>query len=163
MADHGKLYSGFDTIYAEAMFALCREADVMIPNITEAAMMADMPYRDDFDESYIRELLAKLDGGDVVLTGVGYREDETGIMVRTGGELFYHKHFRINQNYHGTGDMFAACFTGAWMQGKTMAEAVALAGEFTRKSIEATYENPAHWYGVKFETVLPWLTETLSL
>ena len=47
------------------------------------------------------------------------------------------------------------------MQEKTMEEAVRIAAEFTLRSIQATYENPAHWYGVKFETVLPWLTKEL--
>ena len=161
MADHGKLYSGFDENYAKAMFALCEEADVMIPNITEAAMMAGMPYQETYDEAYIAALLENLPGRDVVLTGVGYDPAETGIMVSSQGNLHYHKHPRVGKNYHGTGDMFAACFTGSWMQGKSMEEAVAIAGEFTKRSIENTYANPAHWYGVKFETVLPWLVNTL--
>ena len=161
MADHGKLYSGFDAAYAEAMKALCLRADVMIPNITEAAMMADMPYREDFDEAYISELMRKLGGKNVVLTGVGYAAEETGIAVRAGEELFHYSHAKVAKSYHGTGDMFAACFTGAWLQGKSMADAVEIAGEFTRRSIEKTYRNPAHWYGVKFETQLPWLTDVL--
>ena len=36
MADHGKLYSGFDAAYVEAMKALCAKADVLLPNLTEA-------------------------------------------------------------------------------------------------------------------------------
>ena len=161
MADHGKLYSGFDAAYAEAMKALCLKADVMIPNITEAAMMAGMPYRETYDEVYIAALLDALGGKDVVLTGVSYDPAETGIVLRKDGALHYHKHNRAGKNYHGTGDMFAACFTGAWMQEKSMEEAVRIAGDFTLRSIQSTYENPAHWYGVKFETQLPWLTRQL--
>lgn len=161
MADHGKLYSGFGEAYAEAMGRLCMEADVMIPNITEAAMLAGVPYQEDYDEGYISGLLQSLGGKDVVLTGVGYSPAETGIMLRSEGSLHYYKHARVEKNYHGTGDMFAACFTGAWMQEKTMEEAVKIAGEFTRRSIENTYYQPVHWYGVKFETVLPWLMDTL--
>ena len=161
MADHGKRYSGLSEEYAKAMQELCMQADVMIPNITEAAMMAGFPYREDYDESYIRQLMETLGGGNVVLTGVGYQPDETGILVRNGGEISHHPHAKVGKSYHGTGDMFAACFTGCWMQGKPMEEAVEIAGEFTRRSIAETYRNPAHWYGVKFETVLPWLAETL--
>ena len=138
MADHGKLYSGFDVAYAEAMRDLCLRADVMIPNITEAAMMAGMPYQEDFDEQYVAQLMRNLAGKDIVLTGVGYRADETGIAVREGEELFHYSHPKVAKNFHGTGDMFAACFTGAWLQGKSMADAVRIAGEFTRKSIEET-------------------------
>lgn len=161
MADHGKLYSGFDSAYAEAMGRLCAKADIMIPNITEAAMMAGMAYRTDFDESYIDELLDRLPGKDVVLTGVGFSPDRTGAAVRRGGEVTFFHTPKVGKSYSGTGDMFAACFTGALMQEKTLAEATSLACRFTLRAIEATEENPAHWYGVKFETALPWLIKQL--
>ena len=157
MADHGKLYSGFDADYAKAMQMLCERADVMIPNITEAAMMTGMPYREDYDEGYITELLSKLRGRDVVLTGVGYAPTRTGIATRIDGEIAYYEHARVGKNYHGTGDMFAACLVGSWMQDKQLTEAVRIAGDFTLRCIRNTLEAPAHWYGVKFETALPWL------
>lgn len=161
MADHGKLYSGFDSAYAEAMGRLCEKADIMIPNITEAAMMAGMEYRADFDESYIDELLDRLPGKDVVLTGVGFAPDRTGAAVRRGGEVTFFHTPKVGKSYSGTGDMFAACLTGALMQEKTLEEAASLACRFTLRAIEATAENPAHWYGVKFETALPWLINQL--
>lgn len=161
MADHGKLYSGFDDSYAEAMQKLCEKAHIMIPNITEAAMMAGMEYRADFDESYIYELLDRLCGKDVVLTGVGFSPDRTGAAVRRGGEVSFIHTPKVGKSYAGTGDMFAACFTGALMQEKSVEEAVSLACRFTLRAIENTAENPAHWYGVKFETVLPWLIREL--
>lgn len=161
MADHGKLYSGFDTAYAEAMQALCEKADMMIPNITEAAMMTGLPYRETYEESYIADLLKALGGRDVVLTGVSREAGKTGMAIRRDGKVSYYQHARIGKSYHGTGDMFASAFVGSLMQEKTMEEAVSIAGEFTLRSIQATFENPAHWYGVKFETVLPWLTKKL--
>ncbi len=162
MADHGKLYSGFDAAYAEAMGALCRKADVILPNITEAAMLADMPYREALDAHYVTELLDALNHPNVILTGVGYREGETGVVVQEAGARWHYAHSRIGKSYHGTGDIFAACFTGAWMQGKTMFEAVKTAADFTCKCIENTEKAPAHWYGVKFETALPELIRMLQ-
>ena len=161
MADHGKLYSGFDEAYAQAMQRLCEKADIMIPNVTEAAMMAGLPFRADLDEDYVRDLLKRLGGKNVVLTGVGFQSEQTGVAVRQDGFVSFFHHKRLERNFHGTGDMFAACFTGCLMQGKPMEEAVRLASEFTCRSIENTIENPAHWYGVKFETALPWLIKTL--
>ena len=161
MGDHGKLYSGFDGHYAAAMQKLCEKADIMMPNITEAAMMAGMEYRPDFDEAYIRELLDKLGGRNVVLTGVGFSERQTGAAVRQGGNVGFIHTEKINQSYAGTGDIFAACFTGCLMQGKSMESAAELACGFTLRSILATAAAPAHWYGVKFETALPWLINTL--
>lgn len=161
MADHGKLYSGFDEVYAKAMQVLCEKANVMIPNITEAAMMAGIPYRESYDEAYIFELLNALPGESVVLTGVSYSPDTTGIAIRAGERTSYYPHAKVGKNYHGTGDMFAACFVGCLMQDKSLDEAVKIAGEFTLRSIRATFDNPAHWYGVKFETALPWLMKEL--
>ena len=161
MADHGKLYSGFDDSYAKAMQKLCEKAHIMIPNITEAAMMTGFPYRECYEESYITRLLDALGGGDVVLTGVSLSEDMTGMAIRRDGQVSFYQHARIGKSYHGTGDMFASAFVGSLMQEKTMEEAVRIAGEFTLRCIQATFENPAHWYGVKFETALPWLVREL--
>ncbi len=163
LADHGKRYSGLSEEYAGAMEALCRRADIILPNITEAAMMAGLPYRETLDEGYVSDLLEKLDHPKVVLTGVGYEEGHTGVAVKDEEQIFHYSHPKIGKSYHGTGDMFAACFTGALMQEKSMTDAVKLAADFTCKAIANTAENPAHWYGVKFETVLPELIRMLEL
>ena len=162
MADHGKLYSGFDEAYAKAMKGLCRKADIILPNITEAAMFAGMPYRASIDEGYVRQLLEKIQHPCVVLTGVGYDERETGAAVYRDGRIDFYIHPRADRNFHGTGDMFAASFTGALMQEKTLLESAKIAADFVRKAIENTCAEPAHWYGVKFETALPDLIRWLN-
>ena len=161
MADHGKLYSGFDGAYAKAMQKLCEKADIMLPNITEAAMMSGLEYVGDFDTEYIDNLMEKLPGRDVVLTGVGFSPNRTGAAVRHDGEVTFFETPKVGKSYSGTGDMFAACFAGSLMQGKTMEEAASIACRFVLRAVEATAENPAHWYGVKFETALPWLIKQL--
>lgn len=162
MADHGRLYSGFDDNYAKSMERLCRKADIILPNITEAAMFARMPYRSSPDETYVRALLKKIHHPCVVLTGVGYDDTQTGAAVFREGRVECYLHPRAQQNFHGTGDMFAAAFTGALMQNKTLLESVKIAADFVCKAIENTCAEPAHWYGVKFETALPDLIRWLS-
>lgn len=162
MADHGKLYSGFDEAYAKAMKGLCWKADIILPNITEAAMFAGMPYRASLDEGYVRQLLEKIQHPCVVLTGVGYDERETGAAVYRDGRIDFYIHPRADRNFHGTGDMFAASFTGALMQEKTLLESAKIAADFVHKAIENTCAEPAHWYGVKFETALPDLIRWLN-
>lgn len=157
MADHGRLYAGLDEAYAEAMMKLCRKADVMLPNITEAAMMTGVEYRENLDEEYVRRLLNGLACADVVLTGVGFEASQTGAAVRCGGDISFYHHSKVGKSYHGTGDIFAACLTGSLMQDLSLTEAMKIASDFTLRCIQNTYENPAHWYGVKFETALPWL------
>ena len=163
MGDHGKLYPGFDMNYALAMADLCACADVILPNVTEACMMTGTEYRQELDEEYVAALMNKLEAlcPNVVLTGIGYNPDETGVMVSRNGQRWHYVHKRIPKNSHGTGDVFASVFVGAWQQGKTMEEAVKIAADFTARCIEITCEDPNHWYGVKFEALIPELVKTL--
>ena len=162
MADHGKLYSGFDAAYADAMKKLCERADIMLPNITEAAMMTGLSYSEIYDEAYIRELLSRLGGKDVVLTGVGFTQNQTGAAIRSDGQISFYHHNRFEKSYHGTGDLFAASLTGAIASGKNLHQAAQIASDFTCKCIEITFAQPAHWYGVKFEKALPYLYSLLN-
>ena len=162
MADHGKRYSGLSEEYAREMEALCRKSDIILPNVTEAAMFAGMPYEEELTEAYVSALLDGLNHPCVILTGTGYQPDMTGVTVREGTEQTGYSHPKIGKSYHGTGDMFAACFTGALMQGKSKQRAVQIAADFVCKAIARTAEAPAHWYGVKFETALPDLIRMLE-
>ena len=161
MADHGKLYSGFDNNYAKAMSNLCSMADIVLPNITEAAMLTGIEYRDALDEAYIQSLMNGLKTKTVVMTGVGFGSGQTGAAICTDSLISYYHHDRVGRNYHGTGDIFASCFTGVLMQGYSIFDSVRVAADFTCKCIQNTFAEPAHWYGVKFETALPWLMKTL--
>lgn len=162
LADHGKMYSGLLDAYAQAMADLCRRADIILPNVTEAAMFSGTEYHHKLSGDYISQLLNKLNHPCVVLTGVGYQELETGIVIYKDGIQQHYAHKKVGKSYHGTGDMYAACFTGALLQGRTELEAAQIAAAFVCKSIENTLINPAHWYGIKFETVLPWLASQFN-
>ena len=162
MGDHGKLYSGFDEAYAQAMKGLCEKAEVIIPNITEAAMMAGLPYRETYDEAYIHSLVMGLKAPCVVLTGVSFSPEETGVVVASNGVIRYHSHKKLPRSYHGTGDIFAAAFVGAWTSGKKLFDSAVIASEFTALCIEETWKTPAHWYGVKFEPCLDKLIQMLK-
>ena len=160
MADHGKLYSGFDGEYVLAMKRLCERADVILPNLTEAALLTGAPWEDRADEDYARKLLELLPNDRVVLTGVG--EEDTGLLLRGGGEVKRYAHARLPGSYSGTGDLFAAAFAGALASERGMYESAKIAADFTCECIECTRKQPAHWYGVKFEPVLRFLTKMLE-
>ena len=93
MADNGKLYPAFDADYVEAMKTLAFSADLILPNITEACFLTGLEYRTVYDEAYIEALLDALSARGargIVLTGVGYREGRTGVVVQSGGERRYY-------------------------------------------------------------------------
>ncbi len=167
MADNGSLYGAFDQAYVEGMKRLMAKGDYILPNITEAAFLADMPYEESYDETYVRELLGKLvalGAKNVVLTGVGYSEDRTGVVVygAEDSSYDYYEHAKLPGGCHGTGDVYASVFTGMLLGGKTAVEAARIAADFTVECIEKTQGDPSHWYGVKFELAIPDLVKHLG-
>lgn len=157
MADNGRLYAGFDAAFVEEMKKLTFCADIILPNITEACLLSGIEYRESYDEAYIDALLAALRSAGartVVLTGVSYTDDTTGIVILEGDTKSYYTHRKSPRSSHGTGDVFAAAFVGAYVRGKSAYEAAGIAGEYTLRCIENTVDDPGHWYGVKFEPLL---------
>ncbi len=161
MADNGKLYPAFDMDYVRKNTELCAEADIIVPNITEAALMTGMDYREEYDEAYIRELLSRLNelGARIsVLTGVSLEKGKTGVMgyERETGEYYVYQNRRIDAAYHGTGDLFSSTCVGEIMRGKNWRDAMRIAADYTAHTIEVTLRNPRKpWYGVDFESTIP--------
>ena len=165
MADNGKLYYGFDEEFAQEMAKLCASADIVLPNITEACFMTGMEYKSEYDESYIASLLSALEAKgmkNVVLTGVGYDAETTGVIVKTGETVKYYRHRRVPGGCHGTGDVFASAFTGALLNGFGEFDSARIAADFTLSCIEKTLGDDSHKYGVKFELAIPELIRMLG-
>jgi pyridoxine kinase len=165
MADNGKLYPIFNMEYVDAMRVLCGEADILVPNITEACFLTGEEYKETYDEGYIRSLAEKLvalGAKTVVLTGVGYEPDTTGVVVYENGKMNYYKHDKMAKGSHGTGDIYASAFVGALMNDKSVYEAAKIAADYTVKCIMNTRGDADHWYGAKFEPVLRELIDMLG-
>ena len=164
MADNGKLYAGFDEAFAKTMGELCSAADIILPNITEACLVTGSEYQEEYGRQYILGLekkLAAMGPKTVVLTGVSYAPDRTGVAVYEDGIEHYYEHRRLSKNCHGTGDVFASAFTGAMMRGHSAYEAAKIAADFVVLCMENTIDDADHWYGVKFEPMLPELIKAL--
>ncbi len=168
MADNGKLYPAFDMHYAKKNAELCAIADITVPNITEASFMTDMPYKETYDESYVKEMLGKLAalGTKIpVLTGVSLSEGKTGAMGydTEKDEYFVYQNDRIDAAYHGTGDIFSSVCVGGILSGLGYTDALKLAADYTAKTIAVTKNDPAGpWYGVNFEETIPLLVKDLE-
>lgn len=165
MGDNGKLYSIFDLTYAKEMAKLCAMADIILPNITEACFMTGLEYKEEYDENYVEEILSaleKMGAKTIVLTGVSYTSDTTGVVVYENGEKQYYRHKKIEKGCHGTGDVYSSAFVGAYLNGKTLYESAKIAADYTLKCIENTQGDKNHWYGVKFETAIDYLIDNLK-
>lgn len=165
MADRGELYPVFDMDFVQGMKKLVGEGDIVLPNITEASLLTDTEYREEYDEEYICGLMEgihRLGAGTVVLTGVSYDAHSTGVLVSAQGKQTYYRHELLDRGCHGTGDVYASSFVGAYMHGKTVPEAARIAADYTLACIKNTLDDPDHWYGVKFEPVLGELIKALK-
>lgn len=165
MADNGKLYPIFDMAYVEAMKTLIAKADYIIPNLTEACFLTDVPYQTEYDQQYIETILNKLtDLGckAVIFTGISYKENRTGVVIFKDGVSTYYEHEKLPVTCHGTGDIYASAFVGALVRGKTPYNAAKIAADYTVACIKETLKLDNHWYGAAFEPVLPKLIEMLN-
>ncbi len=157
MADNGKLYPGFDNEFVEAMKGLCGKADYIVPNITEACFLTDTEYKTEYDRAYVDELLEKmvaLGCKNIIFTGISYAPETTGVVVYEDGKYSYYEHEKLSNSCHGTGDIYASSFVGAYVRGKSAFEAAKIAADYTVECIKATAGEDNHWYGAKFEPVL---------
>lgn len=178
MADNGKLYPGFTPEFAKAMAGLCAEADIIVPNLTEASFMLGIPYvGSGYDEAYIKGLLKQLAGlgaKQVVLKGIEFKTNQeslVGVARKIGiasynaedGRISWYFHRKMKISFHGTGDIFASVLTGALVRGLSLEKAYALAGDFVVESIKKTISHENYnTYGVDFESAFPMLVRRLA-
>lgn len=168
MADNGKLYPGFDMGMVEAMRNLVSKADIIVPNLTEAAFLLGEEFHrpGEYGEDYIKSTLVKLAGLGAkiaAVTGVNYNGKEQGVMgynSRTGEFTWYFSE-NLPISCHGTGDVFSSSMFGALVLGKSLAESEKIAVEYTVDCIRHTMGDSSHWYGVKFEECMPDLIRML--
>lgn len=168
MADNGKLYSGFTPEFARSMGELCSKADIIIPNLTEAAFMLGEPYCPDYDEEYIRGLLRRLTDlgcGTAALTGIGFKDDEIGVYAynKSTDSYFFYANEKLPCAFHGTGDIFASATVGALMRGYSTEESLRIAVDFVLECMKRTMNDPDHrFYGVNFEEAIPYYINLLG-
>lgn len=159
MADHGKLYPALNEDIVDGMRTIVREADLILPNLTEASFLLDVPYKESYTRDEIGVLLKSLAemGPEVsVITGVSYQPDKLGAVAYTKSTGEFTEYFADYQpkSYHGTGDIFSSVAIAEYLRGKSLHDALGEACEFIVKCIKKTMPDPEHWYGVKFEEVL---------
>ncbi|MCR5015730.1 MAG: pyridoxamine kinase [Ruminococcus sp.] len=167
MGDAGRLYAGFTDELVSGMRRLCAKADYVIPNMTEAAFLLDIPYEENTDEERARSMLrslAELGCKRPVLTGVRRGSEHGAVAFDSVNNEFTNAFCQhVDRQMHGTGDIFASVFTGAVTLGKELGEALGLAVRFTSDCITATLPHADEvWYGSCFELCLGELAEYLK-
>lgn len=157
MGDEGRLYSIYDHGYVRHMRRLCEGADVITPNLTEACLLADMPYIGPrYDEAFYETLFSRLHAlgaRRVLLTGVLFDEATIGVLGHEAeGHSFAARSPYVNRHFHGTGDAFTGSLVGFLARGLSFEEATGRAVRFVSGCINDTLPvMDTHWYGLRFE------------
>lgn len=180
MADHGRLYRGMTEEHIEAMRALCRKADLICPNLTEAAFLADFDYaglKETLDRCtsdatrgmVMHALLSELHhltSGQIIVTGVeAYAETEEAaattpealinVVSAADGDLRFVEHARTGDARPGTGDLFSAIVASICLRGEALENATRRAADFVALCIRHSEEEQVPVvYGVQFEDIL---------
>lgn len=181
MGDGGALYQTYTPQLAAGMRELCRHADIITPNYTEACFLTDTPYspEETFTEDElmarcdaIAEKLLKLGPDRAVITGInlrgarkedGYEDGAVRTLAYDSTGRFVCDRPHLSAHYPGTGDIFASVFLGALLSGDTFRDAVTRACAFVEYAIRVTRETcpdaALRREGVLLESCLGWLAE----
>lgn len=168
MADNGKLYAGFDEKFVKEMKELCKMADIIVPNLTEASYMLEKEYKENYSEQEIKDMLIELSflgPKYVVLTGVSFKDNKLGVMSynKETNKFFTYFKEKVPAKYHGTGDIFASTLVGAITNNNTLEEGLKVAVDYVWETINDTYKtNKKDVYGVNFETKIPYLIDRIK-
>ncbi len=160
MADNGSYYYGFDAEHGADMLELCRLADLITPNVTEAAFLLGEKYpADGYDLAYVRGLISRLrEAGarSVVLTSVAVGEGY-GIVGydASADKEFSYFHKRVGQPLHGSGDVYTSVLVGKLLSGAGLEAAARFAADFVGECVARTMPHvDSHPYGLVYEPLL---------
>ena len=170
MGDGGEKYPTYTDEMCEAMKGLVDGANVLTPNLTEAAILTGMPYAgQNVDDAHVGrtvDALLEMGAKSVVLKGIVRPGEkvirnyvamagEDGAPEEVASEL-------LPFMLHGTGDLFASGLTAAIFCGRNLRAAVEFAGTLVRDAMAITRDQPNYELrGVSFESVLGDVTALL--
>jgi len=159
MGDHGRLYSVYTKEMCEAMKELATYAHILTPNLTEACILADIPYHagDWTDEELhsLLEHLQKYPAEQIVVSGISSEDFLVNLIFDKAHGTTIQKQKKAGNERSGTGDVFAAIIASNAVRGIPFEESVTRAGQFVREAIIFTEENNIpSTDGVYFEPLL---------
>ena len=171
LGDNGKLYSSFSPEMVDRMKELVRDANVITPNLTEAAFLLDEPYSENLTETELKDWVKRLSAfgpQTVIITSapVTDKRGKTSVVAYNSTDNRYWKVVcdYLPASYPGTGDAFASVITGSLLQGDSLPIAIDRAVQFISIAVRATFGyNYQPSEGILLEKVLSSLNAPVQL
>jgi len=169
MADNGKPYKTCTPELCSRMEELAAIADIITPNITEAAiLLGENPVQPDTAMQKIKSYLVRLSelGPKIVVITSVFSD---GKAYNVGYDREHSKFWRIpynmiNARYPGTGDVFASVLTGSILRGDSLPIAMNRATAFLERAIKTTYSYSTDTReGIMLESCLDFLITNPTL
>lgn len=158
MGDHGKAYSTYTEEMCQKTKELVQYADILTPNITEACILTDTPYKKSWRTKEIIRMAEKLSEqgpSKVVITGIPQKSFIANLCYEKGKEPTIQKVLCIGTERSGTGDIFTSILSADAVNGVEFSESVRKASKFIKKCIIRSNELEIPLTdGVCFEEVL---------
>ncbi len=146
LGDDGELYGPFGNDMASKMRNLIKYANVITPNLTEAALLLNEPYAAKITEKKVKKWayeLSKRGPDTVIITSVPDVKNNktTSVIAYNKSDKRYWKVScdYLPGSYPGTGDAFTSVIVGALLQGDSLPIALDRAVEFVSMGIRATF------------------------
>ena len=109
MGDYGKPYPTYTMEMCLEMKKLVHYADILTPNLTEACILTDTPYKEKWRVAEIEqmaEVLSRMGPGKVVITGIPQGSFVANLCYEKEKECKVLRTHRIGTSRSGTGDIF---------------------------------------------------------
>ena len=171
LGDNGKLYHSFSPEMVEKMKELVCDANVITPNLTEAALLLDEPYSENLSEVVLKDWALRLSAfgpQTVIITSapVTDKRGKTSVVAYNSTDNRYWKVVcdYFPASYPGTGDAFASVITGSLIQGDSLPIAIDRAVQFISIAVRATFGyNYQPSEGILLEKVLSSLNAPVQI
>lgn len=171
LGDNGKLYHSYSSEMVEKMKELVCDADVITPNMTEAALLLDEPYTEKISDAGLKDWAKRLSAfgpQTVIITSapVADNRGKTSVVAFNSTDNRFWKVVcdYLPASYPGTGDAFASVIVGSLLQGDSLPIAIDRAVQFISIAVRATFGyNYQPSEGILLEKVLSSLNAPVQL